>query len=96
MKLDDHVLMNTHDFTRAIKKLPLSWISENLKEDMTEERKQEIEHFIKTLPNCIKNAFGELSLKRLVSVFGTNLGVHQSIPLKATRTMTRSSRQMRF
>lgn len=96
LKMDDHILTDNTSFISAIKKLPIHWISDNLKEDMIKERENELNNFILYLANCTKNIFGELSLKRLVSVFGPNLGVHQSTPLKAHRTLTRSTRKMIF
>lgn len=96
MKLDDHILLDPNNFINAVKKLPIAWISDNLKEDMVEERQQEVELFIQNLVYSIKNVFGGLSLKRLISVFGSHLGVHQSTPLKPGRTMTRTSRQVQF
>ena len=81
---------------KGVQKLPIQWISDNLKEDMVEERQQELERFMENLPNSITNVHGELSLKRLMTIFGSNLGVHETVALKANRTMIRTPRQIKF
>lgn len=97
LKNDDHVLADSKEFIKAVRRLPINWISENIKNDeKLEERKYELEDFFQVLADGLKNIFGEVSLKQVIKSFEPHLGVHQPSPQKLHRTISKTSRRIYF
>lgn len=97
LKMDDHVLLDQKVFTKAVQKLPIAWISENIRdEEKIEERKYELSDFLSVLLNGFKNIFGEISLKRVIASFEQHMNVHQPSPRKLLRTISKTSRRIYF
>jgi len=97
VKLDDHVITDEKVFSKAVQKLQIYWISENIKdEEKMEERKYELSEFFSIFPNAFKNIFGEISLKRVISNLESHQGVKQASPQKLNRTISKTSRRIYF
>lgn len=93
LKLEDYVIQNQNDFIKAVYKLPIGWISANIKDNqLLQTRKAELSQFVLDLASGFKNMFGEVSFNRLNEKLKQHIGVHHSSPEKLHRTTSKTFR----
>lgn len=91
------MIQDPEDFEKAILRLPIQWISSNIKdEEKLELREKEFSEFIVNLANGYKNMFGDISFNRLMSCIEKHIGAHQNSANKFNRSILKSSRRIYF
>lgn len=89
------VIQNQDDFIKSVQRLPIQWISHNIKDEKKlEMRHKELNEFLVNFSNGPKNMFGEISYNRLMNYLGKHIGAHQIPGNKLNRSIVKSSRRI--